>query len=279
MAAARTTKAERRAIGARMRALIEAHDITVVEAGRRLGLHRQQAKKIANENNIVASACAIQRAMQAGARMNATAANASRIATAAETDARILALWERHTRAEIADILGLKVSRVKKAVERAKAKGKPPAPKKRPERRDYPALQAARAKRAADAERLRAAVAEGRTVKAAAAHIGMGITRARELAQEYKIRAAHDVLHQRMREGQQQSVAAKRCERNPFLTSGQQATVDRIKHREWTKRHPLGVPSAEEADRLVREWLARNTPTVCPAPRIDEPSNFGAKWR
>lgn len=294
-AAARVLKfhgERRKAAAEELRALIVAEDITVAEAARKLGIPRKVANNMALEHSIRAS----DRAVAAAAKLAGAQANAARSATAAAIDAEIFALWRSHSRTEIAAKLGLKIGRVRKAIERG-LKGGLLTTKKMGA--NHPAVIAMRRQRDADAARLREVVEQGNTVTAAAAICGFSRSRARSMAAEYRITVAPDVLlaawrrnaaaghakrsadaeARRKRELMERWTAPVARERNPKLSAGQQATVDRLRCRSWRKEHPLGIPSNEEADALVREWLAKNKPTVGPAPRIEEPSNFGAKWR
>jgi hypothetical protein len=74
---------------------------------------------------------------------------------------------------------------------------------------------------------------------------------------------------------------AERRVRNPMLTPAQQAQVDRHKAAHWRPAALKGLPpvTRDEADALVREWLARNKPTVCAPAVVVEPSNAGARWK
>ena len=163
-----------------------------------------------------------------------------------------------------------------------------------------------------NAEILRAKLAEGFSVRAAAAALGWSRAKAKEIASKFGLKAdpatikraelqgarkAGAVIAERTRKPpkppkEPRAKAAPkpkpepvRLERNPFLSAAQQASVDRHKERCWASASnrrlaEMGPPTRDEADRLVAEFIARRGVTVCPpAAPVLEPINSGARWR
>lgn len=287
---------ENAAVAEQIRECMARERVTVREAIRRLGIAKERGKHIVRTYKIVSDPEVRERVLRESGERNGQRLNAARQAAAAELDGRILALYADRTRKEIARILGIKESRVKSALDRAagyrKTKKQKAARAAAPISREQ-RLQAARAKRVSDAAALREAVAAGRTVKGAALHLGMRLTRAWELAVEFSIRADREALRIERRNSGQKGYAATASkprkaaplrERNPNLSAAQQAQVDSMKRRTWhiaeSRMRDLPPVTDDEADALVRQWLARNRPTVCsPAASPETPLNAGARFK
>ena len=204
----------------------------------------------------------------------------------------VLGLYQSHSQHEVARITGLSRAQVRRIIAQAGAKP--------PEARTVATANAARSANAMlRVDALRAEVARGFLVTEAARRIGMPLNTAKRIARQHQIKANPRLVAARRDENlrgtqakaaakgvlarQQRAAATRQPERappNPYRTAAQNANIERFGKQTWSGKRALLPPvTDDEAARLVAEFLARSSVTVCPAAApVTEPINAGLGW-
>jgi transcriptional regulator with XRE-family HTH domain len=278
----------------RIQALMDAERLTMAEAGKRLNVSPDMLQRLARDHSLRADPAVIRERRIANLRSgfvgpasleSLNRGRAIQRERSAAEDARIVAALQVKSKAEVMAEFGVTVRRLRLARERhAAANG---------EKRTRAAINAATAlewkeRRARVANDLRRVVNEGYSITKAGELLGMRRDRALKIAREFGVKPQPKVRPVRLYQPkapravtQTPEPMAERRVRNPMLTPAQQAQVDRHKAAHWRPAALKGLPpvTRDEADALVREWLARNKPTVCAPAVVVEPSNAGARWK
>jgi ribosomal protein L12E/L44/L45/RPP1/RPP2 len=164
------------------------------------------------------------------------------------------------------------------------------------------------ARREKDGAAIRAGVARGLTVREAGRAAGLSVERTKDVAKFFGIKSNPEALsalraslgrknvarlipmaaeanRKRAAEARaaKQAEMAQRAPTNPFRSAAQNEQIERHKNRMWghnPKLAKLPPVTDDEAERLVRDFMARRGVTVCqPAAPMLEPINAGLGWR
>lgn len=218
---------------------------------------------------------------QAAAAQKLAAYRAQLSAVREARDERVLALRDTTTRADMATQLGCSLSQVNDSLARLnRIHGKRPS--------YVPGGGARQAARADVAARLREFVARHDcTVAEAARGIGVGVSRATDIAKACGIKASAAALSRaygattprrlkRQAKARRAEAKGTPSAPNPKLSPAQQTVVAEQKAASWARYRPAHtyVPPPANADELIRQAIAEGRVTKCPA-RCVAPVNNG----
>lgn len=282
--------AERRQKAEALREAMIAGDLTVAEAARAIGISERRGHKIATAYGLRASPEAVAR------RKAAFSAEAAKLGLQRSLEAR-RDYFARMSQAAVVAALGVSANAVARVLHgwrkpRPETQMRAPKPPSVPKAQK---MEQRRIQRAEIAKQMRVFVERGMPVRMAGRKLGISRKAAERIATEHGIKAdpltlknwrAANAARQRAAQTarrQAEQIPAAPAPANPRLSAAQQDNVRRVKAG-WWKGDPrlrlLPPPSRDEADALVRDFLARRGATICPpAGEVIIPGNSGVGWR